>query len=132
MGHAKKERVGLVGTDQRITSRPAAKRPHSKAEYMNAPERFADSQIPLAPRAPSIHGPERPHRDPRSKWASVGYHGKCRRTLSCRCKRSPCCAPAFVAARAAQLPPRMAPVKPPVRQMRTPSKDRQLPFSATV
>jgi hypothetical protein len=29
-----------------------------KAEYMTAPERFADSQIPLAPRAPSIHDPE--------------------------------------------------------------------------
>src|ERR1700694_5932972 len=52
MGHAKKERVLLFGTDQRITSGPAAKRPHSKAEYMTAPERFADSQIPLAPRAP--------------------------------------------------------------------------------
>jgi hypothetical protein len=49
--------VLLFGTDQRITSGPAAKRPHSKAEYMTAPERFADSQIPLAPRAPSIHGP---------------------------------------------------------------------------
>jgi hypothetical protein len=24
---------------------------------MTAPERFADSQIPLAPRAPSIHDP---------------------------------------------------------------------------
>src|SRR4051795_2692943 len=59
LGHAKKERVGLFGTDQRITSGPAAKRPHSKAEYMTAPERFADSQIPLAPRAPSIHGPIR-------------------------------------------------------------------------
>ena len=58
LGHAKKERVSLIGTDQRITSGPAAKRPHSKAEYMTAPERFADnSQIPLAPRAPSIHGP---------------------------------------------------------------------------
>jgi hypothetical protein len=57
MGHAKKERVLLFGTDQRITSGPAATRPHSKAEYMTAPERFADSQIPLAPRAPSIHGP---------------------------------------------------------------------------
>src|SRR5262249_45996062 len=53
--HAKKERVGLFGTDQRITSGPAVKRPHSKAGYMTAPERFADSQIPLAPRAPSIH-----------------------------------------------------------------------------
>ena len=57
MGHARKERVGLFGTDQRITSGPAARRPHSKAEYMTAPERFADSQIPLAPRAPSIHDP---------------------------------------------------------------------------
>src|SRR6478752_4964771 len=55
LGHARKERVSLFGTDQRITSGPAARRPHSKAEYMTAPERFADSQIPLAPRAPSIH-----------------------------------------------------------------------------
>src|SRR5215475_5040638 len=55
LGHAKKERVSLFGTDQRITSGPVARRPHSKAEYMTAPERFADSQIPLAPRAPSIH-----------------------------------------------------------------------------
>src|SRR6202051_3624406 len=45
LGHAKKERVSLFGTDQRITSGPAAKRPHSKAEYMTAPERFAESQI---------------------------------------------------------------------------------------
>src|SRR5712691_9228138 len=60
MGHARKERVVLFGTDQRITSGPAAKRPHSKAEYMTAPERFADSQIPLAPRAPSIHAPRAP------------------------------------------------------------------------
>ena len=54
MGHARKERVLLFGTDQRITSGPAAKRPHSKAEYMTAPERFADSQIPLAPRAVAV------------------------------------------------------------------------------
>src|SRR5258705_11753078 len=60
MGHARKERVVLFGTDQRITSGPAAKRPHSKAEYMTAPERFADSQIPLAPRAPSIHDSQIP------------------------------------------------------------------------
>src|ERR1700730_3476477 len=39
--HARKERVLLVGTDQRITSGPAAKRLHSKAGYMAAPERFA-------------------------------------------------------------------------------------------
>src|SRR3984893_11076035 len=41
MGHARKERVLLIGTDQRITSGPAAKRLHSKAGYMAAPERFA-------------------------------------------------------------------------------------------
>jgi TolB-like protein len=41
-GHARKERVLLFGTDQRITSGPAAKRPHSKAEYMTAPERLID------------------------------------------------------------------------------------------
>src|SRR5258708_6068136 len=57
LGHARKERVSLFGTNQRITSGPAATRLHSKAEYMTAPERFADSQIPLAPRAPSIHDP---------------------------------------------------------------------------
>ena len=56
-GSREKERVSLFGTDQRITSGPAVKRPHSKAGYMTAPERFADSQIPLAPRAPSIHDP---------------------------------------------------------------------------
>ena len=59
LAHAKKERVSLFGTDQRITSGPAARRPHSKAEYMTAPEHFADSQFPLAPRAPSIHDPLR-------------------------------------------------------------------------
>ena len=42
MGHASKERVLLIGTDQRITSGPAAKRLHSKAGYMVAPERFAE------------------------------------------------------------------------------------------
>src|SRR5262245_41422306 len=54
LGHAKQERVSLFGTDQRITSGPAARRPHSKAEYMTAPERFADSQIPLASRAVAV------------------------------------------------------------------------------
>src|SRR5215470_6991488 len=57
MGQARKERVPMFGTDQRITSGPAVKRPRLKAGYMTAPERFADSQIPLAPRAPSIHDP---------------------------------------------------------------------------
>src|SRR5262245_50913544 len=61
MGHARKERVVLFGADQRITSGPAVKRPHSKAEYMTAPERFADSPIPLASRAPSIPDPDLTH-----------------------------------------------------------------------
>src|SRR5258707_15069236 len=67
LGHARKERVSLFGTDQRITSGPAATRLHSKAEYMPAPERFADSQIPLAPRAPSIH-------DPSATWLDFARH----------------------------------------------------------
>ncbi len=58
----------VSGTDQRITSGPAATAAASQwrqasrrkqAVYMAAPERFAKCQIPLAPRAPSIHGPER-------------------------------------------------------------------------
>src|SRR5258706_15503814 len=39
----------------------------SKAEYMTAPERFADSQIPLAPWAPSIH-------DPSATWLDFARH----------------------------------------------------------
>src|SRR6266436_5701004 len=77
MGHARKERVVLFGTDQRITSGPAAKRPHSKAEYMTAPERFADSQIPLAPRAPSIHDPSERCRRPNSAPAAANIDRKC-------------------------------------------------------
>jgi hypothetical protein len=55
MGHARKERVLLFGTDQRITSGPAAKRPHSKAEYTTAPERFAESQIFFPCTAGAVH-----------------------------------------------------------------------------
>ncbi len=47
MGHASKERVLLIGTDQRITSGQQPKRLHSKAGYMAAPERFAKRQIRL-------------------------------------------------------------------------------------
>src|SRR5467141_902726 len=85
MGHARKERVVLFGTDQRITSGPAAKRPHSKAEYMTAPERFADSQIPLAPRAPSIQDPI-----PTSAGSSSLRYGDAvltEMTVDARCKR---------------------------------------------
>jgi len=46
--------VNLIGNDQRITSGPAVKRPHSKAEYMTAPERFADSQF-LSCTAGAVH-----------------------------------------------------------------------------
>ena len=79
MGHARKERVVLFGTDQRITSGPAAKRLHSKAEYMTAPERFADSQIPLAPRAPSIHDPLAHRSPPRSndETSKQAHTGQC-------------------------------------------------------
>src|SRR5437588_9923477 len=77
-GHAKKERVSLFGTDQRITSGPAARRPHSKAEYMTAPERFADSQIPLAPRAPSIHEPQAGEREG-AHSRIPGAHPRCGR-----------------------------------------------------
>src|SRR6059058_2652133 len=52
--YAQKERVNLIGNDQRITSGPAVKRPHSKAEYMTAPERFADSQF-LSCTAGGVH-----------------------------------------------------------------------------
>src|SRR5262245_64161306 len=68
MGHARLERVRLFGTRSAdyirasghtgcIAQRQSSKR--RQAEYMTAPERFADSQIPLAPRAPSIHDPTR-------------------------------------------------------------------------
>src|SRR5262245_10373233 len=44
---------------------PQPERLHSEAEYMAAPERFAQtSNFPLAPRAPSIHGTSR-------KWRSM-------------------------------------------------------------
>ena len=58
MCHARKERVRLFGTRSADYIRASGhKRPHSKAEYMAAPERFAEmSDFSLAPRAPSIHG----------------------------------------------------------------------------
>src|SRR3954469_378945 len=56
LGHAKKERVGLFGTDQRITSGPAARRPRSKAGYMTAPVSFRERSDSF----PS-HGGRRPY-----------------------------------------------------------------------
>jgi len=71
MGHAILERVLLFGTRSADYIRASGHNgciatevilQATEAEYMTAPERFADSQIPLAPRAPSIH-------DPLRKWS---------------------------------------------------------------
>ena len=58
MGHAKKERAKVFGTDQRITSGPAAKTAAFKGRIHDCTRTFRESQIPLALRAPSIHDPE--------------------------------------------------------------------------
>src|SRR5436305_5141076 len=61
VGHARKERVLLIGTDQRITSGPAARtaafrgRIHDCTRIVSRKVRF----FSLAPRAPSIHDPQR-------------------------------------------------------------------------
>src|SRR6202048_1739148 len=61
MCHARKERVLLIGTDQRITSGPAARtaasrgRIHGCTRIVSRKVRF----FSLAPRAPSIHGTTR-------------------------------------------------------------------------
>jgi hypothetical protein len=70
MGHAILERVLLFGTRSADYIRASGHngciatevtlQATTEAEYMTAPERFADSQIPLAPRAPSIHDPSLP------------------------------------------------------------------------
>ena len=69
MGHAIFERVRLFGTRSADYIRASGHngciatevtlQATTEAEYMTAPARFADSQIPLAPRAPSIHDPSR-------------------------------------------------------------------------
>jgi hypothetical protein len=65
MGHASKDRVLLIGTDQRITSGPAAKRLHSKAGYMAAPERFAKKSDSFP-----LHRGRRPYIDPSETLAA--------------------------------------------------------------
>ena len=70
MGHAILERVRLFGIRSADYIRASGHngciatevtlQATTEAEYMTAPERFADSQIPLAPRAPSIHDPSLP------------------------------------------------------------------------
>ncbi len=76
-GHASKERVVLIGTDQRITSGPAARtaafrgRIHGCTRTIRGNVRFS-----LAPRAPSIHGPScRFHsvRFPVAGWWQSGH-----------------------------------------------------------
>src|SRR3954454_9629752 len=60
LGHARKERVLLIGTDQRITSGPAARtaafrgRIHDCTRIVSRKGR----SLSLATRAPSIHDPE--------------------------------------------------------------------------
>ena len=72
MGHAILERVLLFGTRSADYIRASGHNGYiateitlqatTEAEYMTAPERFADSQIPLAPWAPSIHVHTCPYR----------------------------------------------------------------------
>src|SRR5262245_30669010 len=52
--------------DRDLLNQPLTEKPSCEAEYMTAPERFADCQIPLAPRAPSIH-------DPTETWAAQDF-----------------------------------------------------------
>src|ERR1700757_3007535 len=73
MCHARKERVLLIGTDQRITSGPAARtaafrgRIHDCTRIVSRKVRF----FSLAPRAPSIHDPQRTSAGARSFIAQV-------------------------------------------------------------
>jgi len=94
MGHATLERVLLFGTRSADYIRASGHngciatevtlQATTEAEYMTAPERFADSQIPLAPRAPSIHDPSLGKRIayPLRRTAGMGT-GRSRRRLSC-------------------------------------------------
>src|SRR6516162_8357764 len=64
--HARKERVLLVGTDQWITSGPAATTAAFKGRIHGCTRTFRESVrfFSLAPRAPSIHGTTRTQADP--------------------------------------------------------------------
>jgi len=74
MCHARKERVLLVGTDQRITSGPAAITAAFKGRIHGCTRTLRKtSDSPLAPRAPSIHGTSLPSGDVR---CSVAIEGK--------------------------------------------------------
>jgi hypothetical protein len=81
MGRAILERVLLFGTRSADYTRASGHngciatevtlQAKTEAEYMTAPERFADGQIPLAPRAPSIHDP--------SVWTGRVLQAECER-----------------------------------------------------
>src|SRR5215475_7338514 len=83
-GHARKERVLLIGTDQRITSGPAATAAASLGGHPpseNRPDTWLHpnasriGQIPLALRAPSIHDPKRALRAPGCVRTSAAKRG---------------------------------------------------------
>ena len=87
MGHAILERVLLFGTRSADYIRASGHngciatevtlQATTEAEYMTAPERFADSQIPLAPRAPSkwrVHRSSRDHVDSCSGGRAITCH----------------------------------------------------------
>src|SRR5262245_15629623 len=79
MGHASKERVLLIGTDQRITSGPAATtaafrgRIHGCTRIVSRKVRF----FSLAPRAPSIHDPSRHSQVLKFRSAAVPGPARC-------------------------------------------------------
>jgi hypothetical protein len=69
----RKERVLLVGTDQWITSGPAAKTAAFKGRIHGCTRTFREKvRFPLAPRAPSIHGTTRPRRSAETRSVDWG------------------------------------------------------------
>src|ERR1700752_1413858 len=73
MCHARKERVLLVGTDQRITSGPAAITAALKGRIHGCTRTLRKtSDSPLALRAPAIHGTKLPIQDVRYGAAIEG------------------------------------------------------------
>src|SRR6202140_2384726 len=85
VGHARKERVLLIGTDQRITSGPAANAAASRwrqsskrkqAGYMTAPERFAEKSDSSC-NGGAVH-----------TWPTAAVRGSAARCLQWRAKRT--------------------------------------------
>ena len=92
VGHARKERVLLIGTDQRITSGPAARtaaprgRIHDCTRIVSRKVRF----FSLAPRAPSIHDPNRSLAGLTSRSAAVSCLILIKARLHSPCGNSTC------------------------------------------